>query len=217
MSENSKQANGIIHQMDTLTRSFSVMKGITYCSVICMALCAIVGFFLYSSKVSEVSSKVYVLDNGTAFSASVQDASITKEDEVRDHVLRFHELMLNIPPNTDMIKRNLERAMDMADRSAYKYYNDLQEKGFYKRLISTSSYQQMDIKNEDIQVDLSTHPYKVMVKGTQYVVRDSNISQYTFISTCTVTNAVRSSNNLHGLMINDFCVIENNLVETRIR
>lgn len=217
MSDNSKQTNGIIHQMDTLTRSFFVMKGITYCSVICMALCGIVGFYLYSAKVTDVYSKVYVLDNGTAFSASVQDASITKEDEVRDHVQRFHELMLNIPPNTEMIKRNLERAMDMADRSAYKYYNDLQEKGFYKRLISTNSYQQLDIKPDGIQVDLSSHPYKVVVRGTQYVVRDSNISQYSFVSTCTVSNAVRTSINLHGLMINDFVVIENNLIETRNR
>lgn len=213
MESNGKNVEGLVRQMNTINSSFTSLKVITLASVIAVALTAVAGFFVVTTKFSEMSSKIYVLDNGATFSASAQDASITRRDEVMDHVSRFHELLFNIPPNKDMIKRNLEHALDMADKSAYNYYNDLQEKGFYTRLIGNNAFQQMDI--ESIDIDMERYPYVVTVKGFQYINRDSNVSQYTLVTQCTVSNSVRTIKNLHGLMIGNFKVIENSLVETR--
>lgn len=213
METKEKNTGGLVKQMKTISSSFTSMKIITISSIIAIFLTALGGFYLYTKGYKELSSQIYVLDNGAAFSASSQDASITRKDEINDHVLRFHELMFNVPPNRDMIRSNLERALDLADRSAYNYYNDLQETGFYNRLVQNNAYQQMDV--ESVEINMDSYPYEVILRGYQYVNRESNVSQYTLVTRCKVLNAPRTKVNLHGLMINDFNVIENRLVETR--
>ena len=51
----------------------------------------------------------------------------------------------------------------------------------------------------------------------QYVIRESTMSEYAFVSSCQVLNASRSDVNPHGLIIEKFVVLENNLVESRKR
>ena len=208
-----KNVNGLVDQMGRITTTISAFKFLLLAAIVSMGLVCVGAFYLYSVKVSEMQSQIYVLDNGAAFSAHTQDASITRRDEVVDHVETFHGLMFNVPPTMDMIRRNLEKAMEMADKSAHRYYNDLQESGFYKRMTSTNSYQQISV--ESIDVDTSVYPYRVEVKAFQYINRESNMSQYSLVTRCRVANALRTPKNLHGLMIENFEVVENKLIETR--
>lgn len=208
-----KNVEGVIGQMNRITDSFNSLKVITILSVISAMITALACVFLFTVKIGEYQNRVFVLDNGAAFSATAQESSVTRRDEVRHHVELFHNYLFNVAPSTEMIIRNVEKALEMADKSAYNYYNDLQETGFYKRMTSTQSYQQIVI--EDIQIDMSSYPYQVLVKATQFINRESNVSKYSLITRCNVTNALRTSKNLNGLMIERFEVIENNLIETR--
>lgn len=208
-----KNIEGINAQSEKITASFNSFKIITIVSVVGAFLTAVICVFMFTSKMEEYQNRVYVLDNGAAFSASAQESGVTRKDEVRHHVELFHNFMFNVPPSTDMIVRNVEKALEMADKSAYNYYNDLQETGFYRRMTSTQSYQQIVI--DEIQIDMSTYPYRVAVAATQYINRESNVSQYTLVTRCNVVNALRTAENLNGLMIERFEVVENNLVETR--
>lgn len=208
-----KNVNGMVEQMNRINVTISAFKYLLVFAIAAMGCVCIGCLYMYSTKVNELQSKIYVIDNGNTLSAHAQESSITRKDEVMDQIQVFHGLMFNLPPSMEMIKRNLERALAMADKSAYRYYNDLQETGFYKRLTSNNAYQQIEIQKIDINMDV--YPYQVIVKAYQYVNRESNISQYTLVSRCKVANALRTPNNLHGLMIEDFQVVENNLVETR--
>lgn len=208
-----KNINGMVEQMNRINVTVSAFKFLLVFTVVAMASVCVACIFLFSSKVSEMQSKIYVLDNGSTFGAHAQDQSITRKDEVADQVRVFHELMFNVAPSKEMIARNLERALEMADKSAYRYYNDLQESGFYKRMTSTNSYQQIDVQSVDI--DMSVYPYPVTVRAFQYITRESNITQYSLVTRCSVANAVRTPNNLHGLMIENFEVVENKMIETR--
>lgn len=208
-----KNINGMVEQMNRINVTISAFKFLLVFAIVAMAGVCVTCIYLYASKVSEMQAKIFVLDNGSTFSAHAQDQSITRKDEVMDQVKVFHELMFNVPPSREMITRNLERALEMADKSAYRYYNDLQESGFYKRMTSTNSYQQIDIQSVDI--DMSVYPYPVTVRAFQYITRESNISQYSLVTRCKVANAVRTPNNLHGLMIESFEVVENKMIETR--
>lgn len=49
---------------------------------------------------------------------------------------RFHELFFGLSPQKDAIEHNINRALQLADRSAYHYYVDFAEKGYYNRLVS---------------------------------------------------------------------------------
>jgi len=208
-----KNVDGMVNQMNRITASFTAMKVVLVFCIACMAATAVASVYFYTLRVGEMQSKIYVIDNGNTLSAHAQESSVTRKDEVMDMMQTFHRLMFNLPPNNDMIKRNMEIALGMADRSVYRYYNDLQESGFYKRLTSTNSYQQVDIQTVDI--DMSVYPYAVVVKGFQYINRESNVSQYSLVTRCRVANAVRSPQNLHGLMIENFEVVENSIIETR--
>ena len=160
--------------------------------------------------------KIYVLDQGKSLLLALQtDAVMSKEIEVKDHVTRFHELMFTLSPQKQTIQENLDRAFNLADRSAYEYSQDLAEKGYYSRLVSANISQQMMV--DSVVFQGSGYPYQVKTYARQYVVRESNISEYSFVSECQLINSSRSDVNPHGLLIEKFKVTENNLIETRKR
>ena len=76
---------------------------------------------LYSLSFAEKQrQKIYVLDQGKSLLLALQtDAILSKDVEIRDHVTRFHELMFNLSPQKQTIQENLDRAFNLADRSAW--------------------------------------------------------------------------------------------------
>ena len=82
-------------------------------------------------------------------------------------------------------------------------------------LVSANISQQMIV--DSVKFVSTSYPYQVRTYARQYVVRESTVSQYSFVSTCQLINAGRSDVNPHGLIIEKFKVVENNLVETRKR
>ena len=81
--------------------------------------------------------KIYVLDGGKSLMLALsQDLSQNRPAEAREHVRRFHELFFGLSPQKDAIEHNINRALQLADKSAYHYYVDFAEKGYYNRLIS---------------------------------------------------------------------------------
>lgn len=160
--------------------------------------------------------KIYVLDQGKSLLLALQtDAVMSKELEIKDHVSRFHELMFTLSPQKKTIQENLDRAFNLADKSAYEYSQDLAEKGYYSRLVSANISQQMIV--DSVVFQGNGYPYQVKTFARQYVIRESTMSEYAFVSSCQVLNASRSDVNPHGLIIEKFVVLENNLVETRKR
>ncbi len=160
--------------------------------------------------------KIYVLDQGKSLLLALQtDAILSKDVEIRDHVTRFHELMFTLSPQKQTIQENLDRPFNLADRSAFEYSQDLAEKGYYARLVSANISQQMIV--DSVKFVSNSYPYQVRTYARQYVVRESTVSQYSFVSTCQLINAGRSDVNPHGLIIEKFKVIKNDLIETRKR
>ena len=161
-------------------------------------------------------SKIYVLDQGKSLLLALQtDAILSKDVEIRDHVTRFHELMFTLSPQKQTIQENLDRAFNLADRSAFEYSQDLAEKGYYARIVSANISQQMLV--DSVVFAGSGYPWQVRTYARQYVVRESKVSLYSFVSTCQVIEGRRSDVNPHGLLIEKFKVISNDLIETRKR
>ena len=194
-------------------------KGLNRLALLCVSLSfafsLVVGLSAlnYAEKQRE---KIYVLDQGKSLLLALQtDAVMSKELEIKDHVSRFHELMFTLSPQKKTIQENLDRAFNLADKSAYEYSQDLAEKGYYSRLVSANISQQMIV--DSVVFQGNGYPYQVKTFARQYVIRESTMSEYTFVSSCQVLNASRSDVNPHGLIIEKFVVLENNLVETRKR
>ena len=85
-----------------------------------------------------------------------QDASRNRPVEAREHVRRFHELFFTIAPDKDAIEKNMERAFVLCDKSAFNYYKDLAEKGYYNRAISGNVNQRIEV--DSIHCNFNTYP-----------------------------------------------------------
>ena len=80
--------------------------------------------------------KIYVLDGGKSLMLALsQDLSQNRPVEAREHVKRFHELFFTLSPDKNAIESNIKRSLFLADKSAFNYYRDLSEKGYYNRII----------------------------------------------------------------------------------
>ena len=199
-----------------IEKSFSRMRSLSIVSVAASFVFALVVGVMAFNYSEQQRQKIYVLDQGKSLLLALQtDAIMSKDIEIRDHVTRFHELMFTLSPQKQTISENLDRALNLADKSAYDYSQDLAEKGYYSRLVSANISQQMLV--DSVVFQGSGYPYQVKTYARQYVVRESTLSEYSFVSSCQLVNSSRSDVNPHGLMIEKFRVLENNLIETRKR
>ena len=207
--------DSIIKHFETMETSFRKTKVVTVASVAGSAVVAILSLVFAAWYVGVHSDNVYVLDKGGAFSATVSAGDAQRDLEAIDHVTRFHEHMFNLSPSSEAIKRSVEQALVMADKSAYTYFNDLQEQGYYSRLVQANVTQQILI--DSVKVDMSAYPYAETTYAKVYVVRESNISAYDFVSTGRLVDVGRSKSNPHGFMLERFQVVRNERTETRRR
>ena len=205
----------LIKHFNDIDQSFKAMKWVTAIALAASAVAMIGTVLLYISKTEALTGTIYVVDRGSAVMASRTHEDGYRDIEANDHVLRFHELMLNITPNSESIKRNLDRALILCDKSAYDYYMDLAEKGFYQRMISANITQ--EFVADSVKVDLESYPYKVRTYGKLYLMRESNINQYEFESEGQLVEVERSPSNPHGLMLERFHVTRNENIGTRRR
>lgn len=158
---------------------------------------------------------VFVVDKGSTIMASIASGDVQRDLEIEDHVRRFHELMFNLAPSTESQQRNLEQALHMADRSAYDWWRDQSESGYYARLVSANISQQIQI--DSVRFSMQEYPYPARLWGKVYLTRESNITAYAFMSECRLSDVTRSVSNPHGLMIERFAVRRYDSLGTRKR
>jgi conjugative transposon TraK protein len=160
----------------------------------------------------EQREKVYVLDQGKSLMVALsQDAAVNRPVEAREHVRRFHELFFTLAPDKAAIESNMRRAFNLADKSAFNYYKDLAEKGYYSRIISGNVQQRTEV--DSVQCDFDRYPYTVRTYARQYIIRSSNVTRRSLVTSCLLVNSVRSDENPQGFTMEQFRVVENKDVE----
>lgn len=206
----------VIKYFDNIETGFRRMKFLTL-SALMVAAAIASGSMWMAYRFAEASrNNIFVVDkSGSALAATLADSDAQKDLEVKDHMIRFHELMFNLSPSSEAIKRNTDRALIMSDRSAYDYWRDMSERGFYQRLVSANISQQIVV--DSVRVDIGAYPYQSRTFGKLYLIRESNITAYEFESACRLVDVERSVNNPHGLMIEKFTVTRNDNIGTKKR
>lgn len=190
-------------------------KQIRLYAILFAGLCLIiVCFSIYKSYdfASIQRQKIYVLDKGKSLMVALsQDASINRPVEAKEHIRRFHELFFTLSPDKSAIESNMQRAFNLSDKSAFDYYKDLLEKGYYSRIISGNIQQRVEV--DSIKIDFNTYPYKATTYAAQYIIRASSITKRSLITNSQLINAVRSDNNPQGFVMEKFIVLENKDLE----
>ena len=216
MEENkTKNVPSLLETTTTITASFGRLKFIAVAAVIaaCLTAIACVGYTLYT--IGESQKQVFVIDKGQVLTASRENASISLKDRIEFQSKTFHQLMFTVSPNREVVKNNVERALEISDKSAYNYYQDLNEKKFYQRMYQANASQ--DIRIDSVKIDISRHPYRVATYATLTITRESNISRSSLLTRCSMIDVDMNRKNREGLQIEDFEVLRNDIIETRKR
>lgn len=124
----------------------------------------------------------------------------------------FPRTFFTLSPDKGAIESNIKRSLFLADKTAFNYYKDLAEKGYYNRVISGNVTQTVEI--DSVKCDFDQYPYKVNTYARQLIVRESSLTVRSLVTSCRLLNATRSDNNPHGFIIEAFTITENKDLQT---
>lgn len=179
---------------------------LTVCAalLVCAAIC---GFTVWQclALVTKERQQIYVLDGDIPFLAERAALEANFTMEAKAHIQLFHQYFFNLPPDNDYIKWTLGKAMYMADGTALKQKQAMDENGFYSDIISSSAV--CTIMCDSIK--FNEHERKFTYYGTQLIKRRSRDLKRSIITTGYVENVPRTRNNPHGLLITGWRTIEN--------
>ena len=169
-----------------------------------VVVCGLTVFYC-TRLVAQERSQIYILDGDIPFLAerSLQEANFVME--AKAHIQLFHQYSFTLPPDDDYIKWTLGKALYMADGTAMKQKQAMEENGFYSDIISSSAV--CTIKCDSIQFD--EHEKKFKYFGTQLIKRRSRDLKRSIITVGEIENVPRTQNNPHGLLITNWRTLEN--------
>lgn len=197
----------------------SSFKQIRLFGMVFLCLCAVVAVFsvIKSYQFAEAQrQKIYILDGGKSLMLALsQDLSQNRPVEAKEHIRRFHELFFTLSPDRAAIESNINRALFLVDKSAFAYYQDFQEKGYYNRIVSGNINQTVQV--DSVAVDMRVYPYRAITYARQMIIRQSNITERSLVTRCNLINSVRSDNNPHEFTMEKFEIVENRDVRTLAR
>ena len=160
----------------------------------------------YGAKVlSEERNQVYVLDGDIPFLAQRSQEEANFVMEAKAHIQLFHQYFFTLPPDDDYIKWTLGKAMYMADGTAIKQKQAMEENGFFSDIVSSSAT--CTIMCDSIKLD--EHSRKFTYYGTQSIRSRTKKIRRTLITTGALENVPRTQNNPHGLLITHWRTLKN--------
>ena len=169
-----------------------------------VVICGLTVFYC-TRLVAQERSQIYILDGDIPFLAerSMQEANFVME--AKAHIQLFHQYFFTLPPDDAYIKWSLGKALYMADGTAMKQKQAMEENGFYSDIISSSAV--CTIKCDSIQ--FNEHERKFKYFGTQLIKRRSRDLNRSIITVGEIENVPRTQNNPHGLLITNWRTLEN--------
>ena len=199
-----------LKNIETSFRQIRLFGIVFVCACAVIAIASVCCSLNFAEKQRE---KIYVLDNGKSLMLALsQDMSQNRPAEAREHVRRFHELFFTLSPDKSAIQHNIDRALILADKSAYNYYTDYVEKGYYNRIIAGNVNQVLQV--DSVVCDFNNYPYTAKTYAKQLIIRQSNVTTRSLITTCRLTNSSRSDDNPNGFIIEGLTILENQDLQT---
>ncbi len=203
-------------QFKSLKNIETSFRQIRLFGIVFVAMCAVVvsvALICVFNFAERQREKIYVLDNGKSLMLALsQDMEQDRPAEAREHVRRFHELFFTLSPDKSAIEHNINRALILSDKSAYNYYTDFSEKGYYNRIIAGNINQVLQV--DSVVCDFNNYPYIAKTYARQMIIRESNVTERTLVTQCRLSNASRSDDNPNGFIIEGFTILENKDIST---
>ena len=117
-------------QFKNIDTAFKHIK--TFSIFLILACILISGFAIYKSyeAIRVAEERVYILANGKAVEVFSSQRKDNLPVELRDHIKVFHSDFFTLDPDEKVIQANVAKALNLADESAKREYDNLKEKGY---------------------------------------------------------------------------------------
>ena len=178
----------------------TVMLALGASTVICAAC-----FYFCTSLVREQQSQVYVLDGTIPFMAERSKNEMTFNIEAKAHIQLFHQYFFDLSPDDEYLKWTFSKAMYLADESALRQKQAIEETGFYSQLLSSSAVETIICDS----IHLNEQEMSFIYYGTQMIKRRTSSIKRSITTVGKLHNVPRTQNNPHGLMITNWRTLEN--------
>ncbi len=205
----------MFQQFKHIDNAFKLVRG--FCAmvvVLCLIVCAY-AIYKTSQTVRENSQVMYILADGKVLEARAGSRRDNIPVEARDHIRMFHQFFFTLDPDDKAIQSGVSKALYLADASAKRAYDNLQESGYYSSLISGNISQTISI--DSIQVNTSAYPFYWRCYATEQITRATSILTRNLITEGYLREVSRSDNNPHGFLIERWNTIENKDIKTDSR
>ena len=169
-----------------------------------VVLCVFAITYSYNLVKSE-RENIYVLDNGVPLLVTRTDAKANRDIEYRATINTFHQLFFTLPPDDDYIEQNVGQAMYLVDNTGLLEYNNLKEKGYYSRIMSSSAV--LSIKSDSIVLNMKDRTFDYYAK--QRIDRRSKVVIRELHTSGGLQDVARTVNNPFGTIITDWRTISN--------
>lgn len=173
-----------------------------------VVLCAAVLFWSFS-LVTKERDQIYILDGEIPFLAERAQLETTFKIEAEAHINQFHQLFFNLPPDNDFINYTIGKAMYLADGSALKQKQAMEENGFFSDIVSSSAVS--SIMCDSIVLDERNMTFTYY--GKQKIKRRTAQIRRSMITTGSLQSVPRSMNNPYGILICNWRTLENKDLE----
>lgn len=204
----------MFRQLKNMDTAFKHIK--TFSIVMILANALTIGFCVYKSFsiVNQAQNRVHILYNGKVLEAIASDRKSNLPVELRDHIKTFHQDFFNLSPDDKAIKANIGKALYLADESAKRQFDNLQESGYYNNLISANIDQQIEV--DSIKLDIETLPYRFTCYATEKLVRSSSTLYRKLVTQGAVRDIkIQTDNNPHGFLIQGWEILSNTDVDPK--
>ncbi|MXV50430.1 conjugative transposon protein TraK [Pedobacter sp. HMF7647] len=194
-------------QLRNIESAFKLVRG--FCVVFMCCCLLLSGWVCWKSfeAVRLAEGKVYVLAGGAAIEALASSRGDNLAVEARDHVRRFHEAFFSLDPDNEVISRHIASALNLADVTAKRAYDNLREQGFYAGLIAGNISVRISV--DSIALDTLAVPLSFTCFARETLVRSSSTVQRRLVTSGYLRQVSRSDQNPHGFLIERWQVLEN--------
>jgi len=183
---------------------------ILYISLILTASCTLLNIYFGYKTNESAKHRFYLLDNGQKLAAiRIDDPKRARDILCEGHLKNFHELFFSLEPDLRFIKRNIEgKALYMIDHSGKRLYNRLLDQNYYQD-VAKSDYS-IEVEQDSISIDYSSYPFAFKFMGKQKIRKNEQTEYRNLITSGFLLETTSTPNNLNGLKIIRFHVLENN-------
>ncbi len=195
-------------QLKNIDTAFQHIKRFSICLIAANVLISCFGAYFSYRLVTEAQQRIHILYDGKVLEAFASTRKANLPVELRDHIKTFYHWFFDQSPNDKEIKKNITKALYLADASAKRQYDNLVESGYYNNLVSANISQHVEV--DSIHLDLNSQPYGFTCYATEKLIRASNTVIRKLVSQGVVRDlGDETDDNPHGFLIQQWQILAN--------